>query len=325
KADLTVTFFRRKPGHLLMPGRVQCGQTVCAGIGVPDQVLSNDLQFVLENSPKLWEHHLTSRSAGAHKYDHGHAVVVSGGAYASGAARLAASAALHAGSGLVTMASPKSALPVNAAHLNAIMQIEAEDAPALGQILRDRRKTAVCIGPGCGLSSMARAKTRTVLASGASVVLDADALTNFAADPDELFAAIAEQPDRPVVLTPHEGEFRRLFKSLDGMPDSKCQRALAAAQASGAVVVLKGADTVIAEPAGRVIINGNAPAQLATAGSGDVLAGIILANLARRIPPFEAAAAAVWLHGAAAEAATGRLTADDLPDLVAKALASLGK
>ncbi|NNE22623.1 MAG: NAD(P)H-hydrate dehydratase [Rhizobiales bacterium] len=260
-----------------------------------------------------------------HKYDHGHAVMVSGGPYTSGAARLAAHAALRAGSGLVTVASPRQAMPVNAMQLDAVMLSEADDAPALGRLLSDRRKTAACIGPGCGVSGQTRAKVRAVLASGTPAVLDADALSSFSPDPDALFEAIAERPDRAVVLTPHDGEFARLFKGLDLQTDSKCERTLAAARLSGAVVVLKGADTVIAEPGGRIIINDNAPARLATAGAGDVLSGIVLANLARHVPAFAAAAAAVWLHGAAAAAGADGLTADDLPELLMTAMASLYK
>lgn len=325
KADLTVTFFRRKPGHLLLPGRSHCGETICADIGIPQSVLEAGEQYICANDPVLWRRCVQPRAVHAHKYDHGHAVVVSGGAYSSGAARLAAQAALRAGAGLVTVASPSAALPVNAAHLTTVMLTETDDAAALGRMLTDRRKNAVCIGPGCGVFGQTRAKVRAVLASGAAAVLDADALTSFAPDPDELFQAIAEHPDRPVVLTPHEGEFRRLFKGLDQASDSKCERTLAAARMSGAVIVLKGADTVIADPDGRGIINENAPPRLATAGAGDVLAGIVLANLARRVPALEAAAAAVWLHGAAAASGRDGLTADDLPDLLATALANLDK
>ena len=324
-AALTVTFCRRKPGHLLLPGRVHCGEVVCADIGIPDEALAGDEQYVLANDAGLWRHAVAMPAAAGHKYDRGHAVVVSGGPYASGAARLAAQAALRAGAGLVTVAAPTAALPVNAAHLDAIMLIEADDAPGLARLLGDRRKNAVCIGPGCGVGGETRAKTRAALSSGAACVLDADALTSFAAHPDALFEAIAEQPDRPVVLTPHEGEFKRLFSDLDTASESRWEHALAAAGQSGAVIVLKGADTVIAEPAGCVIINDNAPAWLATAGAGDVLAGMILAQLAKGMASFAAAASAVWLHGAAAAAGAPGLTADDLSELIPAALASLYK
>ena len=232
-ARLTVTFFRRKPGHLLMPGRKFCGETVCADIGIPTNAIPTSGQPILANTPALWRRHFAPLDPAMHKYLKGHAVVVTGSAHKSGAARLAATAALRAGAGLVTAISEGDALPVNAAHLDAVMLKEANDPRAIGRILGDKRITAVAIGPGCGMSSETRAKVRCVLASGAAVVLDADALTSFEQNPGALFAAIAESPDRPVVLTPHEGEFKRLFKGLDTKSDSKCQRALAAAKRSG--------------------------------------------------------------------------------------------
>jgi ADP-dependent NAD(P)H-hydrate dehydratase / NAD(P)H-hydrate epimerase len=311
RADLTVTFFRKKPGHVLMPGRELCGETVIADIGIPSDVLKSIAPNLVENrgsSPQLY-------GLGAHKYDRGHAVIVSGDSAHTGAARLAAGAALRTGAGLVTLASPVSAMAVNAAHLTAVMLVQADDAQALSNLLADRRKNAVCIGPAAGIGSATRAKVRACLASGAAVVLDADALTSFAADPDELFAAIAEF-DRPVVVTPHEGEFARLFKGLSGQTESKCERAVAAAKRSGAIVILKGADTVVASPDGHATVNTNAPPRLATAGSGDVLAGIVTGLLARKIPAFEAACTGVWLHGEAAKNGPANLIAEDLAERV---------
>ncbi|MGI9463231.1 MAG: NAD(P)H-hydrate dehydratase [Aestuariivirgaceae bacterium] len=325
EASLTVTFCRRKPGHLLLPGRSHCGETVCADIGIAADAVPAGQSPICANSPMLWQHHFSAAAPDTHKYTRGHALVVSGKADRTGAARLAANAALCAGAGLVTLASPGSALLVNAAHLTAVMLAKADQPRDLGLILADKRLAAAAIGPGCGVGGRTRAKVRTVLASGAAAVLDADALTSFEQDPATLFTAIAEDPQRPVVLTPHEGEFKRLFKDLDGSADSKYERACAAAERCAAVVVLKGADTVIAAPDGRVLINDNAPSGLATAGSGDVLAGIVLAGLCRRIPPFEAAAAAVWLHGAAAAGHIGPFTADDLAGLLPAAIASIQK
>ena len=309
KSIVTVTFFRKKPGHVLMPGKELCGETVVADIGIPSDVL-------LSITPKITENHRSSPisyRAGGHKYDRGHAVVVSGNAAHTGAARLAARAALRAGAGLVTLASPAAAMAINAAHLTAVMLAEADDAQALANLLSDHRKNAVCIGPATGLGSATSAKVRACLASGAAAVLDADALTSFAADPDQLFAAIAEF-GRPVVLTPHEGEFARLFKDLSDPAESKCERAMAAAKRSGAVIVLKGADTVVASPDGYATVNTNAPPSLATAGSGDVLAGIITGLLAQKIAAFEAASTGVWLHGEAARKGPANLIAEDLPE-----------
>jgi len=298
KADLTVTFFRKKPGHVLVPGRFFCGETVVADIGIPASVLDEIAPKAFENGPPS----LQNRALDAHKYMSGHAIIVSGDWMHTGAARLAAMAALRAGAGLVTLTSPANALIVNASHLTAIMLAEADDAASLTKLLSDRRKNAVCIGPAVGVGQETRDKTMACLESGASVVLDADALTSFADAPEQLFAAIAKLPERGVVLTPHEGEFARLFKDLSGEADSKIERARKAAKRSGAVIILKGVDTVIAEPGGLAVVNTNAPSSLATAGSGDVLAGIVTGLLASepKKPVFEMACAGVWIHGAAA-------------------------
>jgi hydroxyethylthiazole kinase-like uncharacterized protein yjeF len=323
RAALTVTFFRKKPGHLLMPGREHCGETVVADIGMPEHVLDEIAPRVHENLPVLWRAVMPAREPAAHKYRYGHAVAVSGGPWNTGAARLAAMGALRAGAGLVTVASPSAALSVNAAHLTAIMLAEADDGASLARLLEDRRKTAVLIGPAAGITGATRAKVRACLASGAAVVLDADAITVFAEDPHELVEAIAEHPGRPVVLTPHEGEFARFFGWLGELPGSKCDRAVKAAQAVNAVVLLKGPDTVIAAPDGRAAITGNAPAWLATAGTGDVLGGIVLGLLAQRMEAFEAACAAVWLHGEAARDFGPGLIAEDLPGCLPAVLARL--
>ena len=324
RAQLTVTFFRKKPGHLLMPGRDHCGSTILVDIGIPAQVLDEIAPHLYENLPVLWRAMMPAREAASHKYGYGHAVAVSGGPWNTGAARLAAMGALRVGAGLVTVASPVAALPVHAAHLTAIMLAEADDAEGLARLLDDRRKTAVLIGPAAGLTGSTRGKVRACLASRAAVVLDADALTVFADHADELAEAIAEHPDRPVVMTPHEGEFARLFAWLGVSGGSKCDRALKAAQAMNAVVLLKGPDTVIAAPDGRAAITANAPAWLATAGTGDVLAGFVLGLLAQGMDAFEATCAAAWLHGEAARDFGPGLIAEDLPGRLPLVLARLG-
>jgi NAD(P)H-hydrate epimerase len=313
QAALTVTFFRKKPGHVLVPGRTRCGEVVVADIGIPVSVLDTIAPDLRENSAPL----LPAASAEQHKYQRGHAVVVSGTAHQTGAARLAALSALRVGAGLVTIASPRTAMAVHAAHLTAIMLAEADDALALGRLLADRRKNAICIGPAAGVGSLTRAKVRACLAGGASVLLDADAMTSFAEVPDELFAAIAEYSERIVVMTPHEGEFARLFSDLSASADSKCEKAIKAARRSRAVILLKGPDSVAASPDGRAVINTNAPPNLATAGSGDVLAGLVTGLLAQGLPGLDAAAAAMWLHGEAARKfGDFGLIAEDLPDLI---------
>ena len=307
RADVTVTFFRRKPGHVLMPGRILCGEVVVADIGIPESVLQ-------EIAPKAFintEIPVPAASPVGHKYGRGHAVVVSGGPLATGAARLAAVAALKSGAGLVTLSGSREALAVHAAQVSAVMLSDAD----ISVLLSDRRKNAVCIGPAAGVGEATRDKVDAVLLSGAATVLDADALTSFAdaGEAQRLFRLIGMVPGRPVVMTPHSGEFWRLFKGLLSEDDSRLELARKAAALSGAVVVLKGADTVIAAPDGRARINVNAPPSLATAGSGDVLAGIVTGLLAQGLDGFAAAAAAVWRHGAAANRrGPGGLTAETL-------------
>jgi NAD(P)H-hydrate epimerase len=321
-AALTVTFFRLKPGHLLYPGRARCGEIVLADIGIPPGVLEIVKPATFRNGPSLFAAAMPSPAAAGHKYARGHALMLSGGPAATGAARLAATAALRAGAGLVTVASPAAAIQVNAAHLTAVMLRRADTPGEIGGILADRRFTAAGLGCGLDEGEPTKGKTLACLSSGAAAVLDAGALTSFAADSGTLFAAIHAR-EAAVVMTPHEGEFSRLFRQMGEESDSRLERARAAARASGAVVILKGADTVIAAPDGRAAINDNAPPALATAGSGDVLAGVVLGLLAQGMAGFEAACAAVWLHGAAAAAFGPGLIAEDLPALLPQALARL--
>ena len=321
----TTTFFRRKPGHLLMPGRALCGEVTVADIGIPSAVLTDIGASTWINAPALWRAHFPWPKRDGHKYSRGHAVVVSGPPAHTGAARLGARGALRIGAGLVTLASPADAVAINAAHLTAIMLAPFDGSEGLAEILADKRKNAVLLGPALGVGAPAQRLVHAVLASGAATVLDADAITAFAGAPSELFVAVAGRASRPVVLTPHEGEFHRLFSGAG--EGSKLERARAAAHRSGAIVVLKGADTVIAAPDGRAAINDNAPPFLATAGAGDVLGGFIAGLLAQGMPAFEAACAGVWLHGAAAAAFGPGLIAEDLPEQlpqVLRALAPLG-
>ena len=345
QATRTITFFRKKPAHLLLPGRALCGQTILADIGIPASVLTGDLaSTATENTPGLWQGSFPRPRLDAHKYTRGHALIVSGPAFHSGAARLAARGALRAGAGLVTVASPPSALPENAANLTAIMLTPCESPAALARLLEDTRKNALLIGPGAGVGSDTVEMTAAALRSHAAVVLDADALTSYAETkpndggpvgfgftaarqtsatrPASLFELIHNRAGCQVVLTPHEGEFARLFPEVAG---SKLDRARSAAAQSGAIVVLKGADTVIAAPDGRAAINANAPPWLATAGSGDVLAGIVTGLLAQGMPAFEAACAAVWLHGDAAIVFGPGLIAEDIPEALPRVLAAISQ
>ncbi len=315
EAALTVSFLRPKPGHYLYPGRARCGELVIADIGTPPAVLKTIQPETFLNDRSLWGSHFPHIKLDGHKYDRGHALIVSGGPASTGAARLGARAALRTGAGLVTVASPPEAVLVNAAHLTTIMLKSFKGPEGLAGILADRRLNVCLIGPGLGLGEGTRPLVRAVLASGAATVLDADAITAHADTPSGLFDEIRANPARPVVLTPHEGEFRRLFPDLTGdQAGSKPARTRAAAARSGAVVLLKGADSVIAAPDGRVAINANAGPQLGTAGSGDVLGGIIAGLLARGMESFMATACGVWLHGELGKALGTGLIAEDLPE-----------
>ncbi len=306
-AALTVTFFCKKPGHLLLPARDLCGVVVVADIGTPETVLTQIKPDTFENGPRLWQAQLPTLAAAGNKYSRGN-VLISGGYPASGAARMSARAAARSGAGLVTIAVQAMALPVYAACLTSIMVKPLAGPEDFTNLLADPRYTAWLIGPGAGVGEETRHRVLALLATRRPTVLDADALTSFQDDPSALNRAIIG----PCVMTPHDGEFRRLFDPAG----DKLNRTRAAARQSGAVIVLKGSDTVIAAPDGRAIINAHAPATLATAGSGDVLSGIIVGLLAQGMDPFLAAAAAVWLHGAAALGFGPGLLAEDLPDLL---------
>jgi hydroxyethylthiazole kinase-like uncharacterized protein yjeF len=324
-ATATVTFFRKKPGHLLLPGRDHCGEVHVADIGIENSVLEKIRPATFENTPGLWRAKFPTLKSGGHKYSRGHAVVVSGGISTTGAARLAARGALRAGAGLVTLASPREALAVNAAASLAVMVRPVDGAKELGAFLADTRLNTVVIGPGCGVGAATRELVLAALAGERAVVLDADALTSFEENPETLFEAIRRRGVFATVLTPHGGEFAGLFCGLSDNSHLpvKLEQARAAASVSGATVVCKGADTIIAAPDNRAAINANAPPFLATAGSGDVLAGFIAGLLAQGMATFEAACAAVWLHGAAANAFGPGLIAEDLPETLPQVLRAL--
>ncbi|MEM9635380.1 MAG: NAD(P)H-hydrate dehydratase [Pseudomonadota bacterium] len=319
KSCASVTFFRKKPGHLLYPGRELCGSVTVADIGIESDVLDQIEPATFENSLDLWSSEWPRPLATGHKYDRGHALIFGGPVHATGAARLSAGAALRVGAGLATLASPPDALLVNACHLTAVMLKKVPDVEAITDLLADDRLNAALIGPGYGVGPKTREAVRNILEHGRAAVLDADALTSIADDPGSVFDII-RLTGTPVILTPHEGEFRRVFPDLSG---GKLDRTRKAAERSGATVVLKGADTVIAAPDGRAAINTNAPPWLATAGSGDVLAGMAVGLLAQHVPGFEAACQAVWLHGAAGNVAGPGLTAEDLSPALRPTIASL--
>ena len=317
-ATETVTFFRKKPAHLLLPGRTHCGRVRLADIGIEPGVLAEIRPQTFENVPRAWRKSFPVPQTDGHKYARGHAVVVSGGMAATGAARLAARGCLRAGAGLVTLASPRDALVVNASALTAVMIRAIDTSIEFGELLTDKRFNALVIGPGAGVGARTRDFMLTALSAQRGLVLDADALTSFAEAPDHLFEAIKASHDLQVVLTPHEGEFPRLFSDMSNKhPNrSKLERVRDAAERSGAVVLLKGPDTVVASPDGRATISANAPPWLATAGAGDVLAGMISGLLAQGVQAYEAASIGAWMHGEAAREAGPGLIAEDLPEVL---------
>ena len=323
KAAATVTFFRRKTGHVLLPGRVYCGDVRAVDIGIPAAVLGEIAPRTFADDPDFWLRYFPKLKTEGHKYDRGHVLVVSGPMESTGAARLAARTALRAGAGLVSVATSKSAFYINAAQLTAVMVAPYDGPSGLSAVLSDPRITAVLIGPGAGRDPEVKELVGSVLASDAVAILDAEGITAFQAAPMELFHHIKARP-APTVMTPHEGEFRKVFPELASEP-SKLERARRAAEMSGAVIILKGADTVIAAPDGLSSISENAPAWLATAGSGDVLAGLVSGLLGQGMAAFDAAAAAVWMHGELAVIFGPGLIADDMADLLPGVLQRLDK
>jgi NAD(P)H-hydrate epimerase len=306
-AGLTVTCFRKKPGHVLLPGRDLCGELVVADIGTPEQVFEEIRPNTFENDPRLWLAELPRPGGSGNKYTRGHALII-GGYPMTGAARMAARAAARAGAGLTTIAVPEVALPIYAGALMSIMVKPLAAPDDLDALLRDPRITGFLIGPGAGVGETTRTRTLAMLATRRATLIDADAISSF----QDAQSVLTDAIGGACVMTPHEGEFARIF---DASGD-KLTRTRRAAARSGAVIVLKGSDTVIAAPDGRAIINTNAPPSLATAGSGDVLSGIALGLLTQGMEPFLAAAAAVWIHGAAAREFGPGLIAEDLPDLL---------
>jgi NAD(P)H-hydrate epimerase len=314
KARVTVTFFRRKPGHLLLPGRLHCGEIRVIDIGIPESVLDAIAPRQAANGRNLWYPDFPWPRLDQHKYSRGHAVV-SGGPQMTGAARLAARAAMRIGAGMVSVAVPIDNAVVYKVALEGAIVRGIRDTSGYTEIVEDKRVTACLVGPGNGVTPATREQTLAALRHGKAVVLDADALTVFEETRDLLFSSI----QGPCLMTPHAGEFRRLFE----LTGDKIASVRAAAAEAKAVVLLKGADTVIAAPDGRVVINENAPADLATAGAGDVLAGFATGLAAQGMDMFDAACAAAWLHGAAAQSFGPGLVSEDLPDELPRVLRAL--
>jgi len=328
RAEITITFFRLKPGHLLYPGRELCGETIVADIGIRPEVFDTIHPACFENTPQLWSGRFPRPAAVTHKYARGHVGVFSGGPFSTGAARLSAKAAARTGAGAVTLLSPGNAVQINAAHLTSIILRKADSLEEVAEWLGERKPAALVFGPGAGLQDKVGDFALELIAACAGVarhiVFDADALTHLSRRREEFLSAFQATGAPQFVLTPHEGEFARAFPEIAGDKNlSKADHARSAAALAKAIVILKGPDTVIASPDGRAAINANAAPWLATAGSGDVLAGITAGLLAQGMPPFEAACAAVWMHGEAGSRFGPGLIAEDLPDLLPPLLRDL--
>jgi hydroxyethylthiazole kinase-like uncharacterized protein yjeF len=336
RAELTITFHGVKPGHLLGDGPALCGKLVRVDIGLPRKQATWGLRRRLFSDPGLAVRLSTpprpafAKSSG-HKFDHGHALVLAGGVGRGGAARLAARAALRIGAGLVTVAPPPAALIENASRMDAIMLRAVRDADALAALLEDARLNALCLGPGLGTGEREAALVAAAVSSGRSAVLDGDALTLIARD-----TALAARLHEACVLTPHMGEFARLAPDLaerlnapaeTGPAFSKLDAARDLAARLGCTVLLKGADTVIADPSGRASIHaaayGREAPWLATAGAGDVLAGLVAGLIARGFGTMQACEAAAWLHVEAARTFGPGLIAEDLPERLPAVLRAL--
>ena len=315
KCHSTVTFCRPKPAHYLLPGKSYVGELKIADIGISDTVLKNVKTNLYLNTPGGWGISYPTPSAAEHKYDRGHLLVV-GGENMTGAARLAARAAMRSGSGLVSVASPPSAVPIYSLDLSVCLIFGIQKLHDFKSLLQERPMDSALIGPGCGVSLHVRDMVLFLLQQELPIVIDADALSVFAHEKDLLFSAIKRTN---VVLTPHTGEFSHLFD----IAGDKLKQARCAAQSSGAVILLKGSDTVISAPDGRIVINANAPPTLATAGSGDVLSGIIASLMGQGVPAFEAACMGAWVHGAAAEEFGLGLVASDIPKMIPTILSRL--
>ncbi len=321
KAHCTVTFFRYKLGHILMPGRHYCAKRFLQQIGIKAETLKQTGISGIQNVPANWRKHYPVPSLAGHKYHRGHTLVISGPMTSTGAARLLALAALRSGSGLVTVASPVDALVVNAIHLTSVMLQKADSPHDVQEILADQRFNCVALGPGLPADKHTASMVIRVLEMQRKTILDAGGLAAFSANPERLFEAI-KTSNKPVIITPHGGEFGRLFPDL-GVHGSKVERARAAADKSGAVVILKGPDTVVATPGGEVSVSDNSPPWLATAGSGDVLAGIVAGLVAQGMPAFVAANAAIWLHGDAANRLGFGMISSDLDEGLRQSIKSL--
>lgn len=310
EADMTITFFRKKLGHVLMPGMALCGDVNIRDIGIADEVIKETGLSVHENEPQLWQTRIPFPALDQHKYHRGHAVVL-GGENLTGAARLSSEAAMRCGVGLCTVVTSVDAAPVYRAGAAHVMVESFDKRKEFADHIQDERRNSIIMGPGAGLEDKKELQEiiLAALATKKAIVLDADALSCFEGEADILCKALHEK----AVLTPHEGEFYKLFGDLDG---DKVKRAREATQKTGAVILLKGPDTVIAAPDHVPVVNNHASPYLATGGSGDVLSGMIGGFLAQGVNPFDAACIASWMHGEASLQLGAGMVSSDLIEII---------
>ena len=318
KASKTITFEFLKLGHLIYPGRKYCGDIIVSSIKIPEECHKNNISKIFVNVPKLWKEKIPTHEAEVHKYNKGHTLIMGGKKHKSGAAKLAAVAALRAGSGLVTIAINEDAIESYASNLLSIM-LEVYDAKdQINKLIKKKKINSVVIGPGFGISNHTIDLLEELVNQNLNVVIDADAISVFQNELNRFKNLLCKSKN--LVITPHDGELRRIFPTLKG---NRLERALKAAKFFNSVVVLKGPDTVIANYNGEAVVNYNGSTDLATAGSGDVLSGIIAGLLAQGMPLFESSSAAVWMHSKAALFKGTGLIAEDLPDLIPNVLKEL--
>lgn len=306
RADVTVTFGCLKPAHVLAPAMELCGEVIAAEIGFSGFVERAGGGLLHLNGPELWLNRYPWPQVSGHKHKRGRLGVVTGGVSNTGAARLAAMAGLRVGAGTVRLLCPPSALIVVASAVASPMVASFADTHELLALASEMH--VVVIGPAAGVDARTRANVEALAKADCPLVLDADAITVFAGECERLGGLL----EAPAVLTPHTGEFERLFPGVLGAASNKIEAAREGARRIGAVIVLKGPDTVIAAPDGRAVVNTHATPFLATAGSGDVLAGLIGGLLAQGMDAFDAACAGVWMHGDAGLRAGPGMIADDL-------------
>jgi NAD(P)H-hydrate epimerase len=310
EANHTITFSHAKPGHFLLPGKNLTGDLITLDIGIELGGISPE---TYQNTPLLWRNHFPQPHVHSHKYNRGYTLVIGGPITKTGAAKLASRSALRIGSGLVSIACDRESLPIYATSQAAVMTVLIEQESDFTTLLDDERINSVVIGPGAGLTDQTKNRVRNILNAGKHCVLDADALRLFSEHPDMLFKHI----NGSCILTPHEGEFQHLFNNISvDMEADKLTRACQAAKLSGATIIYKGSDTVIATPEGKAALSSHTASSLATAGTGDVLAGLCGGLLAQGMSAFESAAAASWIHAEAATLFGPGLIAEDLPELI---------